>query len=66
MAEYRLYYLDRNNHIIGREEFCAEDDEAALSVAASLHEASDRDHHAGLMLWRGTRQIFATDSSTRM
>jgi hypothetical protein len=61
MAGYRLYYLDRNNHIIGREEFYAEDDDAALSVSASLHESSDH-RHAGLMLWQGARQVFATDN----
>ncbi|HEX3972817.1 MAG TPA: hypothetical protein VHX19_15930 [Stellaceae bacterium] len=60
MAGYRLYYLDRNNHIIAREEFYAADDDAALSVAASLHESSEH-RHAGLMLWQGTRQVFATD-----
>ena len=62
MAEYRLYYLDRNDHIIGREEFYAEDDDAAVAVAASLHESSAR-RHAGLMLWQGTRQVFATDNN---
>lgn len=57
---YRLYYLDKHSHIIGREEFFAEDDDAALLTAASLHEASER-RHSGLMLWQGARQIFATD-----
>ena len=38
MPEYRLYYLDRNSHIVGRDEFMAEDDSAALTIAVSLHE----------------------------
>jgi hypothetical protein len=62
MTGYRLYYLDRNSHIIGREEFYAENDHAALSVAVSLHESCNRTH-AGLMLWQGTRQVFATDNN---
>jgi hypothetical protein len=61
MAGYRLYYLDRNSHIVGREEFYAANDDAALSVAVSLHESCDR-RHVGLMLWQGTRQVFATDN----
>ncbi len=60
MFEYRLYYLDRSSHVIGREEFVAEDDTAALTITASLHEQSDR-AHTGLMLWQGARQVFATD-----
>jgi hypothetical protein len=60
MSEYRLYYLDRNSHVIGREEFVAGDDTAALLTAASLHEESERTH-SGLMLWQGARQVFATD-----
>jgi hypothetical protein len=60
MSEYRLYYMDRNNHVVGREEFVAEDDNAALIVAASLHEKSERTH-SGLMLWQEARQVFATD-----
>lgn len=60
MAEYRLYYLDRKSHVIGRVEFVAEDDNAALMTATSLHEESDHTH-SGLMLWQGVRQVFATD-----
>lgn len=63
MLGYRLYYLDRNSHIIGRDEFVADDDSAALVTAASLHEATDRTH-VGLMLWQGARQVFATDEAS--
>ena len=63
MPEYRLYYLDRNSHIVGRDEFMAEDDSAALTIAVSLHEKSDRPHF-GLMLWQRARQEFATDEVT--
>lgn len=63
MLGYRLYYLDRNSHIIGRDEFVADDDSAALQTAASLREASDR-AHSGLMLWQGARQVFATDEAS--
>ena len=63
MAGYRLYYLDKNGHIIGREEFVADDDNAALIRAASFHQTSDRGH-SGLMLWQGARQVFATDERT--
>jgi len=60
MAGYRLYYLDKDGHVVGREEFLAEDDDAALSVAASFHHRRER-VHAGVMLWQGARQVFATD-----
>jgi hypothetical protein len=63
MVGYRLYYLDKLSHIVGREEFFAEDDNAALMVAASLHRTSER-VHAGLMLWAGARQVFATDENS--
>jgi hypothetical protein len=63
MSEYRLYYLDRESHVIGREEFEAEDDNAALMTAASLQEKSDR-MHSGLMLWQGARQLFASDEAS--
>ena len=62
MVGYRFYYLDQHSHVIGREEFFAEDDNAALITAASLREASER-AHAGVMLWQGTRQVFATDEN---
>ena len=62
MVGYRLYYLDKHSHIVGREEFFAEDDSAALVVGASLHRTSER-RHSGLMLWQGARQVFATDES---
>ena len=63
MIGYRLYYLDKHSHIAGRDEFFASDDKAALIIAASLHEASEC-RHSGLMLWQGTRQVFATDESS--
>lgn len=62
MAGYRLYYLDRQSHIVGRDEFFAEDDRAALAVAGSLHEASRRPHE-GLMLWQGARQVFSSEDN---
>ena len=62
MVGYRFYYLDQHSHIIGREEFFADDDKAALIIAASLREASER-AHAGVMLWQGTRQVFTTDEN---
>lgn len=63
MDGYRLYYLNSSSHIIGREEFFAEDDNAALVIAASLHEANKRPH-SGLMLWQGARQVFSTDENS--
>ena len=63
MVGYRLYYLDKHSHVIDREEFFAEDDSAALMVAASLHETTEC-RHSGLMLWQGTRQVFTTDESS--
>lgn len=63
MIGYRFYYLDQHSHIIGREEFFADDDKMALTIAASLREASER-AHAGVMLWQGTRQVFATDENS--
>jgi hypothetical protein len=63
MIGYRLYYLDQHSHIIGREEFLAEDDNAALLTAASLHETSEC-AHAGLMLWQGAREVFTTDENS--
>jgi len=63
MFGYRFYYLDQHSHIIGREEFFADDDNAALVIAASLREASER-AHSDVMLWQGTRQVLATDESS--
>jgi hypothetical protein len=63
MVGYRLYYLDKHSHIIGREEFFADDDRAALMIAASLHQTSER-VHSGVLLWQGARQVFATDESS--
>ena len=63
MVGYRLYYLDSHSHIVRREEFFAEDDQAALMIAVSLHEGSEH-AHAGLMLWQGARQVFTTDENS--
>ena len=63
MLGYRLFYLDRKSHIIGRDEFMADDDSVALQTAASLHKSSDR-AHSGLMLWQGARQVFASDEAS--
>jgi hypothetical protein len=65
MQGYRLYYLDRHGHIIGRDEFFADDDAAALVKAIGLHEKSER-AHSGLMLWQSVRQVFVTDDANSL
>ena len=37
MASYRLYCLDRGNHVTERHDFDAEDDAAAIALAHSLY-----------------------------
>jgi hypothetical protein len=56
MAEYRLYLLDPANRIVAREEFEADDDETAITIARQRYNARP-DFSSGLELWRGERRL---------
>jgi hypothetical protein len=49
--EYRVYLLDASNHINAAESFAAANDEEAIEIAASLHEACS-DAFDGYEVWR--------------
>lgn len=66
MAWYRVYFLSRNGDIRNVDEFDAEDDGVALTLADGVQEAVS-DVYAGYELWRGSRRIyrFTDDPSAR-
>jgi hypothetical protein len=59
MAEYRLYFFDREGHIRHRVEFECDTDEAAL---AEVDRHSDG---RALELWRGTQLVRQIKAATR-
>jgi hypothetical protein len=56
VAEYRLYFLDAANRIAAREEFEADDDETAITIARQRYNVRP-DFSSGLELWRGERRL---------
>lgn len=60
MVEYRLYFLDGENHVVARVEFEAPSDDLAIRVATVVAEESS-DLHSGYMLWHAARQVFTTE-----
>ncbi len=55
MASYRLY-LQQHDRIVGRQDFSAENDEAARAAAALVLEACNGQCH-GWELWDGSRLV---------
>lgn len=55
MQGYRFYLLNADGRIIGREEFAAETDEAALAKARALFATLDC---PAFELWQERRQVF--------
>lgn len=51
MAEYKLYFLDRNGRICRRHELEAADDASAISAARLI------DPHATCELWAGATKV---------
>lgn len=55
MPEYRLYYLDRQDHITAAENFEAANDAEAIVRAEILCRQNPACH--GVELWQGTRVV---------
>jgi hypothetical protein len=56
MAEYRLYFLDAANRIAALEEFEADNDETAITIACQRHNPSP-DFSSGFELWCSERRV---------
>ena len=56
MNWFRLYFLDAARHIVARDEFKAEDDQHAITIAGVLYDACS-DHCSGFELWRGAHRL---------
>ena len=56
MPAYRMYFTTRLGSIVGRQDFEAEDDVAAIRVAHALFDACS-DTCESFDLWQGTHQI---------
>jgi hypothetical protein len=52
MVWFRLYFLDWRDRIAARDEFEADDDQSAMTIAASLHDAFS-DCSPRFELWQG-------------
>ena len=53
---YRLYFLNAAQHIAARDEFEAENDETAITIAGLLSDACS-DLSPGFELWQGARRV---------
>jgi hypothetical protein len=56
MAFYRMYFLGGDGRIIGREDFEADDDVAAIRLGRALCDACS-DICSGFELWQGLRKL---------
>ena len=56
MYWYRLYFLDAAQGIAARDEFEAENDETATTIAGLLYDACS-DVSSGFELWQSTRRV---------
>ena len=54
--QYRLYFLDRNRRIVGRDDFLAVNDVDALAIAKMVSDAC-ADRCAGFELWQCERRV---------
>jgi len=57
MAGYRLYFLNEAQHIAAREEFEADSDESAITVAHRRYNGRS-DFNSGFELWCADRLVF--------
>jgi len=56
VARYRVYFRNRADAFVGRDDFEAEDDAQAMIVARKLRDACS-DICSGFQLWQGMRRI---------
>lgn len=56
MIGYRMFFMNCPAQIEAREEFDADDDVAATTIAAEIFEACS-DHYAAFELWAGARKV---------
>lgn len=61
MPSYRIFFLNEEGRVDGREGFEAANDAEAERVCAAVVAACS-DVPGGFMLWRGARQLLSTDS----
>jgi len=57
MAGYRLYFLNEAQRIADREEFEADNDQSAITIAHQRYNARP-DFNSGFELWCGDRLVF--------
>ena len=57
MAWYRFYLLGAGKHIVAREEFEADSDESAVTIAHQRYSACP-DLSSGFEVWCGDRLVF--------
>jgi hypothetical protein len=62
MVWFRLYFLDWRGRISARDEFEAEDDDSAITIAVMLHEAC-ADCSPSFELWRGASRLVPPGTS---
>src|SRR5215469_561440 len=53
---YRLYFLNAAQRIAARDEFEADNDESAITIAGLLYDACS-DLSSGFELWQGARRV---------
>ena len=56
MATYRVYFIDRTDAIVGRDDFGADDDAQAMIIARKLRDACS-DLCSGFQLWQQVRRV---------
>ena len=56
IATYRVFFLDQERKIVGRDEFAAPDDAHAIAIAQTLGDACS-DECADFELWQSERRI---------
>jgi len=57
MSGYRLYFLSEAQRIAAREEFEADSDDSAITIAHQRYNARP-DFNSGFELWCGDRLVF--------
>jgi hypothetical protein len=58
MSDYRVYYQNQKNHIIGVDTLSADDDAGAIALVEQLCERHP--HSGSVELWHLSRQVHAT------
>ena len=65
MREYRLYFLGPDGDFVGRREFVAADNAAALHAACCIYDQVPTPHH-GFELWQERRCLYADTEERRL